>query len=77
MPRVVATAMMMMRRRNNPCGDNDDATIATCINPSCTMQQPTNNRSSKGDAGNDEDNGYDHNDTTEALCAKKKHEKLL
>ncbi len=46
-PRAVAMAVMTMRR-NNPCGGNDDATMATGINPLCTTQQPTNNGSSKG-----------------------------
>ncbi len=46
-PRVVATAMMTMRK-NNPCSGNDNATMVTRINLLCTMQQPTNNGSSKG-----------------------------
>ncbi len=47
MPRAMATAMMGMRR-NTPCGGNDNATLSTCVNSSCIMQQPTNDGSSKG-----------------------------
>jgi hypothetical protein len=32
----------------NPCGGNDNATLATRTNPSCTKQKPTNDWSSKG-----------------------------
>jgi hypothetical protein len=35
--------------QHNPCGGNDDVTMVAHINPSCTVQQPTNNWSSKGE----------------------------
>ncbi len=47
MPRVVAMAIMTMRM-NNQCGGNDDATMATRINPLCTGMM-TSNKHSRGD----------------------------
>jgi hypothetical protein len=40
-PRAVATTMMMMTRIN-PCGDNDNATMTTYINPLCTTMMMIN-----------------------------------
>jgi hypothetical protein len=51
MQRALAMAMMTMRR-NNPCGGNNNARMATRINPSCTWMTTSNEHS-----GSDNDQG--------------------